>query len=688
MAQLLPRHLEAEELARAFHALHALAEAAARGLDPRSLAQLAVEEARGLLGVDAASLRWWDAEAGALRALAHTDRQRATPPVLIRAGEGAAGQAFQRRAPVTVEDYPRWEHAHPEAPRTRLYTAAAVPLLAGARALGALGVRTYGPHHYTPGEVELLAVLAAQVGPVLEAARLYEAARELAAARKQAEERVRELVEGLDAIVWEADGATFQFTFVSQRAAGILGYPVERWLTEPDFWISLVHPEDRAHALATCQTAVAAGQDHDFEYRAVAADGRVVWLHDIVRVASDAAGHCQLRGVMVDVTARKLAEQQQQALAQSEKLRALGQMAGGVAHNLNQSLAIIAGYSDLARQVLAQPQPDVASLRDTLEMVAQAAMDGGEMVKRLLHYARSQQGGPREVVALDGVLDEVAKLTAPRWRDAAQADGRPIDVSVTCEGDVRIEATPDSLREALASLVFNAIDALPYGGRITLAARRRGHEVEVVVADSGVGMAPDVQGHAFEPFYTTKGERGSGLGLAMVLGIVEQHQGRVAIRSVPNEGTTVVLRFPAAPVGPGPDGPTADAVTPAEAAATASGRLRVLAVDDEPALCRMVATMLSQEGHTVATATSGEEALERLAAEPFDLVVSDVSMGTGMNGWELAAAVHERWPQVRLMLATGWGATIDPAAARAQGIEAVIAKPYRMAALRRLIAGE
>jgi CheY-like chemotaxis protein len=247
---------------------------------------------------------------------------------------------------------------------------------------------------------------------------------------------------------------------------------------------------------------------------------------------------------------------------------------------------------------------------------------------------------------------------------------------VVCEPDLFVEGWPESLREALTNLIFNAVDALPEGGTIRLAARGTGNTILVEVADSGVGMSAEVQARVFEPFFTTKGERGTGLGLAMVFGIVERHGGQVTLQSAPGQGTAFRLTLPAA-------GAAGSVVT--EQPTESGGPLRILAVDDEPALTRMVTFMLEPEGHTVVTASSAEEALARLATEPFDLVLSDVGMGSGMNGWDLAARVRERYPGLRFALATGWGAQIDAAEAQASGVGAVIAKPYRLDELRRVV---
>ena len=195
-------------------------------------------------------------------------------------------------------------------------------------------------------------------------------------------------------------------------------------------------------------------------------------------------------------------------------------------------------------------------------------------------------------------------------------------------------------------------------------------------------MSPEVQARIFEPFFTTKGNSGTGLGLAMVFGVVEQYGGNITVKSVLNEGTTIRLSFSSVER----QSMLADTETPLPAGSVEPRHLRVLTVDDEPAMTKAVVRMLRPAGHSVATAASGEEALEKLAAEPFDVVLSDMGMGAGMNGWELAAAVKASWPDVRFLLATGWGAAIDPAEAHAKGVEAVLSKPYRPEDLDRALA--
>jgi CheY-like chemotaxis protein len=316
-----------------------------------------------------------------------------------------------------------------------------------------------------------------------------------------------------------------------------------------------------------------------------------------------------------------------------------------------------------------------------LTTTTQAALDGGETVRRLLVFTRTGAEQDSQLVDLSKLVRDAAQLTAPRWRDTAQAAGRPISLYVAAEGQPTIQGSPAQLRELMTNLIFNAVDALPSGGTIRLRVVAEDGRGIVEIVDSGVGMSAEVQARVFEPFFTTKGEVGTGLGLAMVFRTVEQHGGLIAVRSAPGDGTAFRITFPLVEAS-ADDEPSTSAAVQVEPLRA----LRVLVVDDEPMMTKAVVRMLRPSGHQVTVAGSGEEALETLAEQTFDVVVSDMGMGAGMNGWELADAVKYRWPNVRFLLATGWGAALEPAEARIRGIEAVLSKPYHPADLLQALA--
>jgi PAS domain S-box-containing protein len=533
-------------------------------------------------------------------------------------------------------------------------------------------------------DTAILVQLAQMASVAAESARLFEEG-------QQRERRFRELVEGLEAIVWEADPVTQQFGFVSPQAEAILGLPPAAWTSGDDVLARCMAPEDRAQ-VRQYLAAVAAGRPAiPFEVRARAADGRGHWLRIEATAHADAAGRItHLRGTISDVTDER---DRAERAARGEKLRALGQLSSGVAHDLNQSLALIAGYGELLQQTLDDQPGATERLREMAEVMVRAASDGGETVRRMLTFVQTPTEEADALVDVASVLQEVVRLTAPRWRDASQAEGRPIELTVQIDGEVTVRGSAAALREALTNLVMNAVDALPSGGTIALTAEARADRAVLRVIDNGVGMSDEVRARIFEPFFTTKGDRGTGLGLPTVFGIVEAHGGEVSVWSEPGRGTTFELSFPLAGAGqPAPNAPrlAAEPQAPATPAAPRAGPagpapLRCLVVDDEPRLARMLGTMLRRLGHEALTALSGEEALAVLASQPVDLLLTDVGMGPSMNGWELAERALQARPGLPVILATGWGASIDLDEARGRGIVGVLSKPYRQADLEQVL---
>ncbi|MFN8634881.1 MAG: GAF domain-containing protein [Chloroflexota bacterium] len=627
-----------------------------------------------------------DEEARTLSQVAFSDPKFGAGKTFRRTpfGEGWVGWVARHRQPLDIPDVLEdertvehlWWRSHD------LSSAYALPVLDGDRLVAVISIAGREPIQIGEDNRELLATLTAQVAAAIRNAALY---REVSAANRRLEEEVHRNELLLNSV---ADGvfgtdASGRLTFVNPAALRMLGYSRDELLGQDAHRVLHHGPAERhTDVVEQCQvlrmyrTATTYYNSDDTLWRrddqpiAVACIGAPI-EHDGMQIGAVITFR--------DISREKEAERQRRALAQSEKLRALGQLAGGVAHDLNQSLGLVVGHSELALDAVKRV-PDVAQeLRESLETIMQGALDGAQTVKRLQTFVRGQPEGAAERVALGSLITDVVRLTAPRWRDAAQAAGTPVSVTVNMEmaGDDEILGWPASLREALTNLVFNALDAMPGGGDLQISLRPSDRYVVVDVTDTGVGMPPEVAARVFEPFFTTKGERGTGLGLAMVYGIVERHAGRVEIESAPGRGTTFRLLLPRA---------TRSAATGGTATSATDGRARtILIVDDEDALRRMLTRILMQDGHTVVAAASADEALTQMEQQRFDVVLSDHGLGLGMNGLELATAIRDRWPGTRFILVTGWGGTIDPEEVRPMGVEAVIGKPYRAPELRERI---
>jgi signal transduction histidine kinase len=360
----------------------------------------------------------------------------------------------------------------------------------------------------------------------------------------------------------------------------------------------------------------------------------------------------------------------QTQLVQTERLRALGEMAGGVAHDFNNLLSVVLGQADFVMTKLKPGGMRRAEVARRLGIIREAALDGAETVRRLLEFTRaSPHTGRAQPIDVVTLFASVLAAAEPRWKDEANASGRHIEVVTDFHEVPPVKAVPSDLREVLLNLVFNALDAMPDGGRLRLTCRGEKDAALLSVSDTGTGIPSNVLPRIFEPFFTTKGPQRSGLGLSVSYGIVRRHGGNLTVESRPGTGTVFTVQLPLAPPG-------LLAIEERVPTATRVRGLSVLIVDDEDAVRKTLGDICSDEGHRVLEASSGPEALQIAAAHTIDVLCTDLGM-QGMNGWQLVEQVRERWPDLRVGLITGWGVAIEPEQLKAQGIDFMIAKPFR-----------
>ncbi|HEY1012127.1 MAG TPA: GAF domain-containing protein, partial [Herpetosiphonaceae bacterium] len=354
-----------------------------------------------------------------------------------------------------------------------------------------------------------------------------------------------------------------------------------------------------------------------------------------------------------------------------EKLRALGELAGGVTHDFNNLLAGILGNVQLLMTEVADPE----QLR-TLRVVEKAAKDGAETVKRIQGFARNDGEQPDAPVDLELLARDALDLTRVRWRNSAQERGVHIEMQRELNPVPLVRGHAAELREVVTNLIINAIDAMPEGGMIRVATGQRGAEVFLAVADSGIGMSEEVRARIFDPFFTTKGERGNGLGLSVSAAIVQRHGGRFEVQSIEGRGTNFTIWLPLLDID------FDEVMAHDDEVPGATGR--VLLVEDEELVRTAVSRMLSAWGHRVVSADNGREALARFRPGAFDVVISDLGM-PDMSGWDVLRQVRAAEPEIRTVLLTGWARQIDPADAKLRGVDVIIAKPFDQLTLRRTL---
>ncbi len=366
----------------------------------------------------------------------------------------------------------------------------------------------------------------------------------------------------------------------------------------------------------------------------------------------------------------------QDTILQQERLRALGQMASGIAHDINNAISPVTLYTDV---LLDQELQMSAQGRDYLRIIRRAVDDVGQTVARMREFYRQRERpGDLTPLELNPLVNQVLALTSARWRDLPQERGIVIDVRTDLQsGMPKILGTESDIRDALTNLVFNAVDAMPHGGTLTLRTRQLSPAIELEVRDTGTGMDEETRRRCLEPFFTTKGERGTGMGLAMVYGMVQRHDAQIDIESELGVGTAVRLQFRAAPSA---------ATAAAKPAATRPHRpLRLLVVDDDPLVAQSLLHVLHHEGHAVTTADGGQAGVDAFSAgleqgRAFDVVMTDLGMPY-LDGRAVAAAVKALSPSTPVLLLTGWGQRLSTEQTVPEHVDRLLSKPPKLAEL-------
>jgi PAS domain S-box-containing protein len=361
-----------------------------------------------------------------------------------------------------------------------------------------------------------------------------------------AQQRFSDLVNSVEGIVWEADVPSFQFLFISKQAERILGYPVERWLSEPTFWKDHVHPEDREWALQFCQTATAEKRDHEFEYRMIAADGSVVWLRDLVTVVVEGDRVTRVRGLMVDLTKRKQAEealrQAQADLAHVSRVTTMGELTASLAHEVKQPIAAASTNANTCLRWLAGDTPNIEEARSAATRIVNDGKRAAEIISRIRLLFK--KGTPeRELLDVNEVIREMIVLLR------GETTRYSIPVRTELAADLpQVMGDRVQLQQVLMNLIMNSIDAMKdvHGTRelVIKSQRSENEQVLVSVSDTGAGLPPQQADQIFDAFFTTK-LHGTGMGLRISRSIIESHGGRLWAADNSPRGASFYLTLPA-----------------------------------------------------------------------------------------------------------------------------------------------
>ena len=622
-------------------ALSRIAQAALTAPSPELLLFRLVEIVVEVFNADVAVIYMLDEARAELRPRAAVGLPPGVEPAPIPMGVGAVATAIATREPVLISDGAAGA-GEPLTRREAFRSLMVAPLVVAGSPIGVLEVacrtRRLG------GRADrLLRIVADRAAVAIEHARLENEARELADVVRRIGEGVV-VADGDDRIVF-ANRAFHEMIGAGDSLVGV------RWT---DF---LAGAQDVAALTA--------------QMRAPSFQGEVLLLtragdpRPVLATLSAAERHddggIQRIGVFRDISRE---HELRFRVIREQKFRTLGSLAAGVAHNINNRLTPVLGWTEMLQERLGADEAIAGDeLKHALTVIHQGASDSVETVRRLQEYSRPARVKGPEAVQLRDVLEQLLALTRPQWDNEAARRGIRYAIDLKADPAPAVLAVASEVREALLNILENALTAMPQGGRLTLHVRGEGDRAVVSISDTGKGMSPEVQRLAFEPFFTTRStEGGTGLGLSLAQEIVQRYRGTIGLSSAEGVGTTFTLSFPSI---------TAEAArTPAFLPTLEP--LRILAVEDEPEVLDVLRAMLSAAGHTVFTAASGREALDLFEHETVDLVLTDLGM-PGMTGLALAEQLKRR-RAIPILLLTGWADEVD--AATAPSVDLVVAKPF------------
>jgi PAS domain S-box-containing protein len=437
-----------------------------------------------------------------------------------------------------------------------------------------------------------------------------------------------------------------------------LGYQRSNFIGRP--LLDMVYEADRDLVREKLDAALM-GSPQTYEMRYFAHDGRLRYArvdNSPLVVEGRTTG---VLGIARDITEQK---EERERAARADKLRALGQLASGVAHDFNNSLAAILGRAQLLRRQIGEP-----ALVRNLDIIQTAAEDAAATVRRIQTFARKSAVKEFELVDVGSLLNDAIEITRTRWQNEARVRGLEYEVTLDAEAGHDTYGSASELREVFVNLIVNAVDAMPKGGKLAITCGRKEARLQLQFNDNGVGMPEDVRQKIFEPFFSTKGAHGTGLGLSVSYSIIERHAGSISVVSEPGNGASFTIDLP---------GIVAESALPDAPATADTPSLRILVVDDERPVRETLAEMLVAVRHKVELAGSGQEAVRKMRRQTFDFVFTDLAMPE-MDGWETARRIRASWPGVRIVLVTGYGPATPPPLGEEHLVDAIIGKPFDFA---------
>lgn len=488
-------------------------------------------------------------------------------------------------------------------------------------------------------------------------------------ALKQSRERYHNLIEFANiGIIVSEQGAITHF---NKKASEIYGYTKDEIIGKSPKVLTLDTYQQQHRQMLNEIITSGKLQKTIFEEQGLRKDGSIIQV-EISFALIDPASNIIIAAVN-DISGRKEMEQR---LIQSEKLKSLGELAGGVAHDFNNVLAAILGRAELLRMYLGAPEGNrerrkaPGEIKKGLEVIERAALDGAETVRRIQEFCRRRDTDSYGLaVDLNQVIEHALEFTKTRWKHAAEARGIHIAIKKRLSSAAPVAGNAAELREVFTNLFNNALDAMPRDGTISIETALNNGMVSAVVADSGTGIPASIRDKIFDPFFTTKGPRSTGLGMSVSYGIISRHRGTISVDSEEGRGTTFTIEFPAAEQMP--------SRKPEAVHDHGQQKATVLVIEDEDDVRELLCDILTSSGHEVVSASRGKEGVAIFQKQNCDLVFTDLGM-PGLSGWQVAKEIKQISRDTPIALITGWDLEEKKEESKQNGVDTIITKPFRV----------
>jgi two-component system cell cycle sensor histidine kinase/response regulator CckA len=533
-----------------------------------------------------------------------------------------------------------------------------IPLISKDQVIGTLALQSFKQNAYTEVDLRLAERVSAQIAGAIANAQLYFERSRIEEALRRSEERYRNILESIEEGYYEVDLAG-NFNFLNDSMYRIWGYSEEELMGMNNRQYS--EKENAKKLFQAFNKVYRTGEPcRVFDYEITKKDGTKATIELSASLIRDSEGKpIGFRGISRDVTEHKRIEEQ---LLQTEKLRAVGEMASGVAHDFNNALAAILGNTQLLLYTTHDEE-----LKETLKIIEKVAKDSSQTIRRLQDFTRKRVDQELFKVNINAIIKDSMEMTKPKWKDEPESRGIRIEMVSNLKEIPSVSGNASELREVITNMIFNAIEAMPEGGKIEICTFKKRRSVFIQISDSGIGIAEEAERKIFEPFFTTKPFTNTGLGLSMSYGIIKRFGGEIEVESKVGQGTTFTIILP---IG-GEE--KEEAVSPQP---TKKGReAHILVIDDDEFVRNVLSRTFAQANHQVTLAESGEKGIELFKKGKFDIVLTDLGM-PGMSGWEVCRGIKEISPHTPIGMITGWGVEKNRNEVEEYGLDFFISKPF------------